>query len=234
MSTRVHRNRSWISTITLSTVQTLSHADKCSALTWMLSHSYKLTASMWMLSHQRKLSSRSCEHFPSTVKFTQTLSHPQSGSLIQAVALSSTPSLSLSYGCSHSLTCMTLVYFISVLFECMNICVYSWCVNDPRWTDSTPVEVSCSASGWFSSDFDAQNTDAALLPCISYPAFAVDDDALYSQTLDKIVRKLKGKYGFKRFLRDGYRTANEDKNRRYYRPAEMKVRVFITQAPSFF
>lgn len=70
-----------------------------------------------------------------------------------------------------------------------------------------------------------QNTDAALLPTISYPAFAVDDDALYSQTLDKIVRKLRGRYGFKRFLRDGYRTANEDKDRRYYKPAEMKVSV---------
>uniref|UniRef100_A0A3B4Y4P6 Phosphorylase b kinase regulatory subunit n=1 Tax=Seriola lalandi dorsalis TaxID=1841481 RepID=A0A3B4Y4P6_SERLL len=68
-----------------------------------------------------------------------------------------------------------------------------------------------------------QNTDAALLPTISYPAFAVDDDALYSQTLDKIVRKLRGKYGFKRFLRDGYRTTNEDKERRYYKPAEMKL-----------
>uniref|UniRef100_A0AAY5EYE7 Phosphorylase b kinase regulatory subunit n=1 Tax=Electrophorus electricus TaxID=8005 RepID=A0AAY5EYE7_ELEEL len=69
----------------------------------------------------------------------------------------------------------------------------------------------------------SHNTDAALLPCISYPAFAVDDDALYTQTLDKIIRKLKGKYGFKRYLRDGYRTPNEDKNRRYYRPAEMKL-----------
>uniref|UniRef100_W5MDH2 Phosphorylase b kinase regulatory subunit n=1 Tax=Lepisosteus oculatus TaxID=7918 RepID=W5MDH2_LEPOC len=69
----------------------------------------------------------------------------------------------------------------------------------------------------------SHNTDAALLPCISYPAFAVDDDALYNQTLDKIVRKLKGKYGFKRFLRDGYRTAREDKNRRYYKPAEIKL-----------
>ncbi|XP_042186772.1 phosphorylase b kinase regulatory subunit beta-like isoform X4 [Oncorhynchus tshawytscha] len=69
----------------------------------------------------------------------------------------------------------------------------------------------------------SHNTDAALLPCISYPAFAVDDDALYSQTLDKVVRKLKGKYGFKRFLRDGYRTANEDENRRHYKSAEMKL-----------
>ncbi|XP_029464331.1 phosphorylase b kinase regulatory subunit beta isoform X2 [Rhinatrema bivittatum] len=69
----------------------------------------------------------------------------------------------------------------------------------------------------------SHNTDAALLPCISYPAFAVDDDALFYQTLDKIVRKLKGKYGFKRFLRDGYRTALEDFNRRYYKPAEIKL-----------
>ncbi|XP_072488237.1 phosphorylase b kinase regulatory subunit beta isoform X3 [Notamacropus eugenii] len=69
----------------------------------------------------------------------------------------------------------------------------------------------------------SHNTDAALLPCISYPAFALDDDVLYNQTLDKIVRKLKGKYGFKRFLRDGYRTSLEDPNRRYYKPAEIKL-----------
>uniref|UniRef100_A0A8C2DY19 Phosphorylase b kinase regulatory subunit n=1 Tax=Cyprinus carpio TaxID=7962 RepID=A0A8C2DY19_CYPCA len=69
----------------------------------------------------------------------------------------------------------------------------------------------------------SHNTDSALLPCISYPAFTVDDDALYYQTLDKIVHKLKGKYGFKRFLQDGYRTANEDKNCRHYKPAEMKL-----------
>ncbi|KAJ4947875.1 hypothetical protein JOQ06_009906, partial [Pogonophryne albipinna] len=82
----------------------------------------------------------------------------------------------------------------------------------------------------------SHNTDAALLPTISYPAFAVDDDALYSQTLDKIVRKLRGKYGFKRFLRDGYRTANEDKERRFYKPAEMKApscRQFYPEAGRF-
>lgn len=69
----------------------------------------------------------------------------------------------------------------------------------------------------------SHNTDAALLPCISYPAFALDDEALFSQTLDKVIRKLKGKYGFKRFLRDGYRTPLEDPNRRYYKPAEIKL-----------
>uniref|UniRef100_A0A493T6E0 Phosphorylase b kinase regulatory subunit n=1 Tax=Anas platyrhynchos platyrhynchos TaxID=8840 RepID=A0A493T6E0_ANAPP len=69
----------------------------------------------------------------------------------------------------------------------------------------------------------SHNTDAALLPCLSYPAFALDDEVLFNQTLDKIIRKLKGKYGFKRFLRDGYRTALEDKTRRYYKPAEIKL-----------
>ncbi|NXF72617.1 KPBB kinase, partial [Sclerurus mexicanus] len=69
----------------------------------------------------------------------------------------------------------------------------------------------------------SHNTDAALLPCLSYPAFALDDEVLFGQTLDKVLRKLKGRYGFKRFLRDGYRTALEDKTRRYYKPAEIKL-----------
>ncbi|NXO86856.1 KPBB kinase, partial [Sitta europaea] len=69
----------------------------------------------------------------------------------------------------------------------------------------------------------SHNTDAALLPCLSYPGFALDDEVLFGQTLDKILRKLKGKYGFKRFLRDGYRTALEDRTRRYYKPAEIKL-----------
>ncbi|NXA63450.1 KPBB kinase, partial [Mohoua ochrocephala] len=69
----------------------------------------------------------------------------------------------------------------------------------------------------------SHNTDAALLPCLSYPAFALDDEVLFGQTLDKIIRKLKGKYGFKRFLRDGYRTALEDRTRRFYKPAEIKL-----------
>ncbi|NXR82127.1 KPBB kinase, partial [Pycnonotus jocosus] len=69
----------------------------------------------------------------------------------------------------------------------------------------------------------SHNTDAALLPCLSYPGFALDDEVLFGQTLDKVIRKLKGKYGFKRFLRDGYRTALEDRTRRYYKPAEIKL-----------
>ncbi|XP_078731901.1 phosphorylase b kinase regulatory subunit beta-like isoform X3 [Lampetra fluviatilis] len=69
----------------------------------------------------------------------------------------------------------------------------------------------------------SHNTDAALLPVLGYPAFAVDDDALRHQALDKVVRKLRGRYGFRRFLRDGYRTALEEEHRRHYRPAEIKL-----------
>uniref|UniRef100_A0A8C4QQZ7 Phosphorylase b kinase regulatory subunit n=1 Tax=Eptatretus burgeri TaxID=7764 RepID=A0A8C4QQZ7_EPTBU len=69
----------------------------------------------------------------------------------------------------------------------------------------------------------SHNTDAALLPCCGYPAFAVDDETLRSQTLGKVVRKLRRRFGFKRFLRDGYRTPLEDSSRRHYKPAEIKL-----------
>uniref|UniRef100_A0A8C0WJ40 Phosphorylase b kinase regulatory subunit n=1 Tax=Castor canadensis TaxID=51338 RepID=A0A8C0WJ40_CASCN len=86
-------------------------------------------------------------------------------------------------------------------------------------------------------DLDAHNrnrqTLCSLLPresrsCCPAPmhhlsCICLDDEVLFSQTLDKVIRKLKGKYGFKRFLRDGYRTSLEDPNRRYYKPAEIKL-----------
>ena len=68
-----------------------------------------------------------------------------------------------------------------------------------------------------------QNTDVSLLPTVGWPAFALHDETLVNRTKNKIIRKLKGKYGFKRFLRDGYRTEVEDRNRKYYKPAEIKV-----------
>ncbi|XP_066289063.1 phosphorylase b kinase regulatory subunit beta-like isoform X2 [Branchiostoma lanceolatum] len=69
----------------------------------------------------------------------------------------------------------------------------------------------------------SKNTDAALLSVVSFPAFAVDDEALRYRTQDKVIRKLQGQYGFKRFLRDGYSTVLEDKKRKYYKPAEIKL-----------
>lgn len=57
--------------------------------------------------------------------------------------------------------------------------------------------------------------DAALLPTISFPAFATHEDHLMQLTKTNILRRLQGKYGFKRFSRDGYKCALEDPNRRY-------------------
>lgn len=68
----------------------------------------------------------------------------------------------------------------------------------------------------------SKNTDSSLLPTISFPCFATHDEHLYNRTKDKIVRKLQGTYGFKRFLRDGYGTAVEDTTRQYYEQGETK------------
>ncbi|XP_046630944.1 probable phosphorylase b kinase regulatory subunit beta isoform X2 [Daphnia pulicaria] len=68
----------------------------------------------------------------------------------------------------------------------------------------------------------SKNTDASLLPTISWPCFATHDDVLYNRTKSKIIRRLKGSFGFKRFLRDGYGTAVEDINRRYYNEGETR------------
>lgn len=55
----------------------------------------------------------------------------------------------------------------------------------------------------------SKELDSGLLAVISFPAFAVDDPALIHLTRNAIISKLLGKYGCKRFLRDGYKTAKE-------------------------
>lgn len=55
----------------------------------------------------------------------------------------------------------------------------------------------------------SKNTDSYLLATISWPCFATHDPNLYDTTKSKILRKLKGKYGLKRFLRDSYGTVIE-------------------------
>lgn len=52
----------------------------------------------------------------------------------------------------------------------------------------------------------SKNTDSYLLATISWPCFATSDPVLYNSTKSKILRKLKGRYGLKRFLRDPYGT----------------------------
>lgn len=55
----------------------------------------------------------------------------------------------------------------------------------------------------------SKELDSGLLSVISFPAFAVDDPQLIDITRNAIVTKLMGKYGCKRFLRDGYKTPRE-------------------------
>lgn len=62
-----------------------------------------------------------------------------------------------------------------------------------------------------------------MLPTISWPAFAIHEEALVKKTHEKILRKLKGKHGLKRFLRDGHGTVLEDTSRKYYKSAEIKT-----------
>lgn len=55
----------------------------------------------------------------------------------------------------------------------------------------------------------SKETDSGILSVIGFPAFAVDDPMLIQYTRETIITKLQGRYGCKRFLRDGYRTAKE-------------------------
>lgn len=56
---------------------------------------------------------------------------------------------------------------------------------------------------------NSKEIDSGLLSVISFPAFALDDSALIDITRNAIVSKLQGRYGCKRFLRDGHKTPKE-------------------------
>ncbi|XP_018645642.1 phosphorylase B kinase alpha, kpb1, putative [Schistosoma mansoni] len=70
---------------------------------------------------------------------------------------------------------------------------------------------------------NSKETDAGLLSILTYPGFSVTDDELIESTRSAIIRKLLGRYGCRRFLRDGFRTAREDVNRLYYEPWELRM-----------
>ncbi|XP_042227073.1 probable phosphorylase b kinase regulatory subunit alpha isoform X4 [Homarus americanus] len=70
---------------------------------------------------------------------------------------------------------------------------------------------------------NSKEVDSSLLAVVSFPAFAVDDPLLIKKTKMTIQNKLQGRFGCKRFLRDGYKTAKEDPSRLYYEPWELKV-----------
>jgi phosphorylase kinase alpha/beta subunit len=81
----------------------------------------------------------------------------------------------------------------------------------------------------------SKEIDAALLAVISFPAFAVADKALVDRTRSDIIKKLGGKYGCKRFLRDGHQTVLEDASRLHYDPHELKIFEDVeSEWPLFF
>ncbi|CAG0913697.1 unnamed protein product [Notodromas monacha] len=70
---------------------------------------------------------------------------------------------------------------------------------------------------------NSKEVDSGLLSVIGFPAFAVDDPELILFTERTIEEKLGGRYGCKRFLRDGHKNAREDPNRLYYEPWELRI-----------
>jgi phosphorylase kinase alpha/beta subunit len=81
----------------------------------------------------------------------------------------------------------------------------------------------------------SKEVDAALLSVLGFPAFAVDDSELSDRTRQKIIDKLQGRYGCKRFLRDGHQTVLEDTTRLHYEPWELKQFEHIEcEWPLFF
>jgi GH15 family glucan-1,4-alpha-glucosidase len=69
---------------------------------------------------------------------------------------------------------------------------------------------------------NSKEIDSALLSVIGYPAFAVHDSKLLAKTRSEIETKLRGRWGCKRFLRDGHQTVLEDTRRLHYDSHELK------------
>ena len=82
---------------------------------------------------------------------------------------------------------------------------------------------------------NSKETDAALLSIIGYPAYAVEKLSLVERTRNKIIKKLSGNYGCKRFLLDGHQSSIEDPNRLHYEPSELHEFANIeSEWPLFF
>ncbi len=81
----------------------------------------------------------------------------------------------------------------------------------------------------------SKETDAALLSIVGYPAYAIENEALVERTRKKIIKKLCGNYGCKRFLLDGHQSVLEDTSRLHYEPEELRQFAHIeSEWPLFF
>lgn len=82
---------------------------------------------------------------------------------------------------------------------------------------------------------NSKEVDGSVLSVIGFPAFAVEDPALIERTREDAKKKLEGRYGWKRFLRDGHQTVVEDHTRLHYNESELKVFENIeSEWPLFF
>ncbi|MDD2782858.1 MAG: glycoside hydrolase family 15 protein [Sulfuricurvum sp.] len=89
--------------------------------------------------------------------------------------------------------------------------------------------------GLLPRESNSKETDAALLSIIGYPGYAVEDEKLVQLTREKIIKKLCGRYGCKRFLLDGHQSAIEDVSRLHYEPTELREFEHIeSEWPLFF
>lgn len=80
-----------------------------------------------------------------------------------------------------------------------------------------------------------KEVDAALLSIISFPGFAIQDKALVHRVRHEVIDKLEGRYGLKRFLRDGHQTVLEDEHRLHYETEELRQFEHIeSEWPLFF
>ncbi len=81
----------------------------------------------------------------------------------------------------------------------------------------------------------SKETDAALLSIIGFPAYAIEDKQIVKKTKDKILKKLLGNYGCKRFLLDGHQSFLEDHTRLHYEVDELREFENIeSEWPLFF
>jgi phosphorylase kinase alpha/beta subunit len=81
----------------------------------------------------------------------------------------------------------------------------------------------------------SKEVDSAVLSITGFPAFAVDNQVLRATKEALICEKLEGRYGCKRFLRDGHQTVMEDSQRLHYDPHELKQFTAIEcEWPLFF
>ncbi|KAH9373683.1 hypothetical protein HPB48_018672 [Haemaphysalis longicornis] len=107
----------------------------------------------------------------------------------------------------------------------------SWTCSGGRGGPASTIHVlsderqKCDAvlTSMLPRESNSKEVDGALIAVAGFPAFAIDDPDLIELTRNTIIEKLQGRYGCKRFLRDGYKTPHEDSRRPYYEPWELEA-----------